>query len=150
VRFDVEKVSSPPIVPAGPGKALLYVSEIFKKAPGEWGDPTLRIGVDGNWVGAVKGNSYFSFSVEPGEHHLCLKWQSHFKKLSREAAFTVLTAEAGKEYYFRARVSYDLGPDYGRNSSNVTGMSIALDPISSDEGQYLVASNPMSVPHLKK
>ena len=133
-----------------PGKALVYISEVFKKAPGEMGDPTLRIGLDGDWVGAVKGNSYFSFNVDPGEHHLCMRWQSHFKRLSREAAFTVFKAEAGKLYYFRALVTYDLGPDYGRNGSNVTGMSITLDPLSSDEGQYLVASIPMSVPHPKK
>jgi len=150
VRFDVEKAPGHPSMQAEPGKALVYISEVFKKAPGEWGDPTLRIGLDGDWVGAVKGNTYFSFSVEPGEHHLCLRWQSHFKRLSREAAFTVLTAEAGKIYYYRALVTYDLGPNYGGNGSNVTGMSINLDPISSDQGQYLVASNEMSVPHVKK
>jgi len=148
-HFDVEKVPSHPSTEVEPGKALVYVSEVFKKAPGELGDATLRIGLDGDWVGAVKGNSYFPFSVEPGEHHLCMRWQSHFKRLSREAAFTVFTAEAGKAYYFRARVTYDYGPDYG-HSGNVAGMSITLDPLNSDEGQYLVASNPMSVPHPKK
>lgn len=150
LRFDVDRVPGNPSAQAEPGKAVVYISEVFKKAAGEWGDPTLRIGLDGDWVGAVKGNSYFSFSVGPGEHHLCMKWQSHFKRLSREAAFTVLTAEAGKLYFFRALVTYDLGPDYGHNGANVTGMSITLDPISSDEGHYLVASNPMSVPHPKK
>ena len=132
-RFDVEKVSGPPITQAVSGKAMVFVSEVFKKATGEMGDPTLRIGIN----------------VEPGEHHLCLKWQSHFKRLSREAAFTVFAAGAGKQHYFRARVTYELGPDNG-HGNNVTGMSITLDPISSDEGQYLVASNPMSVPHIKR
>jgi len=148
-RFDVEKVSGPPITQAVSGKAMVFVSEVFKKATGEMGDPTLRIGVDGEWVGTVKGNSYFSFNVEPGEHHLCLKWQSHFKRLSREAAFTVFAAEAGKQHYFRARVTYELGPDNG-HGNNVTGMSVTLDTLSSDERQYLVASNPMSVPHIKR
>jgi len=150
IRFDVEKTQGNPSMQPEPGKALVYISEVFKKAPGEWGDPTLRIGLNGDWVGAVKGNSYFSFSVAPGENHLCLRWQSHFKRLSHEAAFTVLAAEAGKIYYFRALVTYDLGPNYGGNGSNVTGMSINLDPISTDEGQYLAAHNPMSVPHVKK
>lgn len=149
VQFGVEKVSNHLSAQAEPGKALITISEVFKKAPNELGDPTLRIAVDGEWVGAVKGNSSFSFSVEPGEHHLCVKWQSHFKRLSREAAFMVFTAEAGKVNYFRARVNYDLGPDYG-HAGNVAGMSITLDAINSDEGQYLVGSNPVSIPRQKK
>jgi len=149
VRFDVENQVTRPNLRIEPGKALIVVSEVFKKAPGELGNPTLRLGLDADWVGAVRGNSYFSFSVEPGEHHPCAKWQSHFKRLSREAAFIVFNAEAGKIYYFRARINYDLGPEYGR-SGNIAGMSVTLDAISSDEGKYLIASNPMSVPHPKK
>ena len=150
-QFDVERSPSHPSVQAEPGKALIYISEVFKKAAGEMGgDPTLRVAVDGEWVGAVKGNSSFAFSVEPGEHHLCVKWQSHFKRLSRGAAFTVFTAEAGKPYYFRARVNYDVAPSYGHTGNDITGMSITLDAISPDEGQYLVGTNPISVPRQKK
>src|SRR6266852_2204828 len=58
-QFEVKTVSGQPIAQAEPGKALVYVSEVFKKAPGELGNPTIRIGLDGNWVGAVRGNSYF-------------------------------------------------------------------------------------------
>lgn len=137
VRFDVKTVSSPPSAQVESGKALVYVSEVFKKVPGELGNPTIRVGLDGTWVGALQGNSYLSFTVGPGEHHLCTNWQSHFKRLSREAAFTSFTAEAGKAYYFRARITY-------QSSYGSTVMSLDLDPVNADEGRYLVASNPLS------
>ncbi len=143
-QFEVKTVSGQPNAQPEPGKALVYVSEVFEKAPGELGNPTIRIGLDGNWVGAVRGNSYFSFSVDPGEHHLCTHWQSRFKRLSREAAFTSFNAEAGKAYYFRARISYQSA--YGGSAT----MSLDLEPINDDEGKYLVASNPLSNGQAKK
>lgn len=142
VRFDATTAPGQPASPE-PGKALVYVNEVFKKVPGEWGNPTIRVGLDGNWMGATRANSYIVFSVDPGEHHLCTNWQSHLKRLSREASFTNFTAEAGKTYYFRARVSY-------QTVGTATVMSLDLDPINPDEGQYLVASNPVSTSHPQK
>ena len=142
VRFDALTTSgNPPTLE--PGKALVYVSEVFKKVPGEWGNPTIRVGLDGAWMGATRANSYIAFSVEPGEHHLCTNWQSHFKRLSREAAFTGFTAEAGKSYYFRARIGYE-------TVGTATTMTLDLDPVNPDEGKYLVASNPASTSHPQK
>ena len=54
--------------------------------------------------GADRPDSYLSFSVDPGEHHLCTRWQSHLKQFSDKAAFASLTADPGKIYYFRARI----------------------------------------------
>jgi hypothetical protein len=42
------------------GKALVYFFVDFVTAP------TMRVGVDGQWVGANNGKSYFFFQVEPG------------------------------------------------------------------------------------
>src|SRR5258708_34742986 len=56
-----------------PGKAMIYVAEDSPKAPGELGHATLRVGQDGAWVGATRANSYLSFTVDPGEHHLCTR-----------------------------------------------------------------------------
>jgi hypothetical protein len=82
VRFDaVRTQGNPPVLE--PGKALIYVSEVFKKVPGEWGNPTIRIGLDGAWMGATRANSYVAFSVDPGEHHLCTNWQSSQAPLAR-------------------------------------------------------------------
>lgn len=63
-----------------------------------------KVGMDGNWMGANHGNSYLLFTADPGEHHLCLNWQSVFVVRSRAFAMANFTAEEGKTYYFRARV----------------------------------------------
>jgi uncharacterized protein DUF2846 len=142
VRFDALTTSGAPLT-LQDGKALVYVSEVFKKVPGEFGNPTIRIGLDGAWMGATRSNSYIAFSVDPGEHHLCTNWQSHFKRLSREAAFAGFAAEAGKTYYFRARIGYE-------TVGTATTMTLDLDPVDPDEGKYLVASNPASTSHPQK
>ena len=77
------------------------------------------------------------------EHHLCTNWQSHLKRLSREAAFTGFTAEAGKTYYFSAHVGYE-------SAGDSVAMTLDLQPLNPDEGQYLVASNPVSNSHPQK
>lgn len=54
-----------------PGKARVY----FLQDAGTnmtLGYPTVKLAIDGTWVGANHGNSYFSVSVEPGEHHVCV------------------------------------------------------------------------------
>ena len=121
------------------GKSLVYVVEVFDKDANQIGRPTLRVGMDGKWMGADKSDSYLSFSVDPGEHHLCTRWQSSLKRLSDKLAFAGLSAEAGKTYYFRARIIE-------------SGYNFALDfePVNEDEGKYLVASSAMSVSNPKK
>jgi hypothetical protein len=98
----------------------------------------MKIGIDGAWVGADQHNSYFSVSVEPGEHHVCANRQSHFARINQMAALAHFTAEAGKVYYFRTRT-------FGDKSQAL----LDLDPVDSDQGQYLVASYPLSVAHAK-
>jgi len=62
--------------------------------------PTTRIGVDGTWVGASHGNSYFSFAVAAGVHHLCASWQSLAVIGAQDtSAAPHFTAEAGQVYY---------------------------------------------------
>jgi hypothetical protein len=45
------------------GKPLIYV---VQESPG-----STRVGADGKWIGALKRGTYFSISIDPGEHHLC-------------------------------------------------------------------------------
>ena len=122
------------------GKSLVYVVEVFDKAVNQSGRPTLRVGLDGKWVGADRSDSYLSFSVDPGEHHLCTRWQSRLKRFSDKAAFASLTADPGKVYYFRARIIEG------------TNFNFALDfePVNADEGKYLIASSAPSISHPKK
>jgi hypothetical protein len=68
--------------------------------------PTMRVGLDGAWIGANKGKSYFFFSVDPGDHEVCANWQSGtFKKTAKRIGSAItLKAEAGKVYYLRTQV----------------------------------------------
>jgi len=144
-RFDVKTSSDPaPPVPSDPGKALVYFIEDFHKLPGEWwGDPTMRLGLDGAWIGATKSNSYISFALDTREHHMCVNWQSGAIVPGGYMAFARLNAEAGKTYYYRVQIL-----SAGGAASSAAHINLELaDP---DEGQYLVASSSLSIWHAKK
>ena len=102
----------------------------------------MRIGLDGSWVGANKGKSYFFFSVDPGEHQLCTKWQSSVfqKTAERIGSAVAVTAQAGKVYYFRIQV-------YERSEHDST---VKLEPVETAEGQFLVSSSWFSTSRPKK
>ena len=83
--------------------------------------------MNGAWVGATQHNSYFSISVEPGEHHMCAD-------TGPVIALAHFNAEAGKVYYFRARA-------FGGENQRL----FDFDPLDSDQAKYLIASYPLSV-----
>jgi len=122
------------------GKALVYFIQDIGVINCFGACLTTRIGLDGAWVGANQHNSYFSVSVEPGEHHACASPQSRlYPKPSSKYAGVVLalrhfTAEAGGVYYFRVR--------------SVEAI-FDLDPIDADQAKYLMAYYPLSVSHPK-
>jgi hypothetical protein len=118
------------------GKALVY---FFHDAgtPMMVGYPTVKVAMDGAWVGAQHGNSYFSIPVEPGEHHVCIMLQSSLVAQRFELAH--FTAEAGKVYYYRTRLVMSRSVEL-----------LELDAIDSDQGKYLVATFPLSVSSPKK
>jgi hypothetical protein len=140
-KFDVktDKMQHP-ITAAANGKAVVYFVEDdshFQSTP----KPTTRIGVDGSWVGANHGDSYFYLSVEPGEHHLCASWQSWVGMGSRnKAAAAHFTAEAGGVYYFTVKNSW-------LHESMIMG--IELVPLDSDEGQLLASKFSFSTARAK-
>jgi hypothetical protein len=121
-----------------PGKARVYFVQDIGEVSCLGGCLTTKIGLDGAWAGANQHNSYFSVSVEPGEHHVCANQQSHFSRLSQLVAFAHFTAEEGKVYYFRTRAFGDK-----------TQVLFEIDPIDSDQAKYLIASYPLSVSHRK-
>lgn len=126
-----------------PDKALVFVVEDLGQCKecegGSVGAPLVRVGVDGTWAGAIRGNSYFFFDAAPGEHHLCMNWQSRLSSRADVFAMANLTAEAGKVYYLRVRVF-----------PGEANFSFDLDLVNSDQGKYLVASSPYSVSRPKK
>jgi len=89
---------------------------------------TVRFGMDGAWVGADNGNSYFALSVDPGVHHLCANWQSSLGRFDKDVDLTSFTAEPGKVYYFTAYVTFE--------SRGV--VTFSLTPTNEDEGKYRV------------
>jgi len=132
VNFDVKQQQTQPIYEPQPGKALVYVLQ-------DNAHVTIKVGLDGDWIGANNGNSHFSFSVAPGEHHLCANWQSKMAIYSSLYSLANFTAEPGAIYYFRARVwSFE------------AILFFDLDPINSDEGRYLAATTTLAVSHPKR
>jgi hypothetical protein len=144
VQFETQLTHSQTPLQPEAGKSLVYVVEVFDKVVGQLSHPTLRVGLDGKWVGADKGDSYIAFQTDPGEHHICTRWQSHWKRFRKEAAFAGFTADAGKVYYFRARIT-----EYG-GSGGASNFSLDLEPLNGDEGKYLVASSRVSASQPKK
>jgi hypothetical protein len=119
-----------------PGKAQVY---FFQDAgtPITLGYPTVKFAIDGAWVGANHGNSYFSVSVEPGEHHVCVTLQSSL--VAQRVELAHFTAEADKVYYYRTRLIMSRSVEL-----------LELNSIDSDQGKYLSASFPLSLSSPKK
>ena len=137
-EFKVKTVAAQSQPQPEPGKALIYVIEDFRRASNELGNPTIRLGLDGTWLGATRNKSYLSFSVAPGEHHLCSSWQSQFERLSKLKSFASLDAEAGRTYYYRALITYAGEIAFGQQ------MKLDLAPLDPDEAKYLISSAKMS------
>ena len=132
INFAVKQDQPQPISQPESGKALVYVIQ-------DYGHVTIRVGLDGSWIGANQGNSHFSFSVPPGEHHLCANWQSKMADYSSLYSLANFIAEPGTIYYFRTRVWI-----------SETTLFFDLDPLNSDEGRYLATTTPLAVSHPKK
>ncbi|GAC1635910.1 MAG: hypothetical protein NVS9B14_13770 [Candidatus Acidiferrum sp.] len=136
-QFDVRADKNRhPVASPDAGKALVFVFEDIERGP------TMRIGVDGKWIGANKGKSYFFFSVDPGDHQVCTNWQSGTFKgtAKRFGSAMTLKAEAGKVYYLRIQV-------YERSEHD---HNVKLEPVETAEGQFLTAASAFSTYHAKE
>jgi len=132
VLFDVKTDDSKhPVGQPEDGKALVYFLVDFLNAP------TMRVGMDGKWVGASDGKSYFFFTADPGEHNVCTEWQSStFKKSSERVGEAMhLTFEPGKTYYIRL---------------NFIFQRLQLDLTNEAEAHFLIGSSLYSTSTPKK
>ena len=79
--------------PAQPAdKALIYVLR-----PSMMGNKIQsKLAVDGDWKGVNRGNNYFSFTLDPGEHLFCSLAENH--------SVLKLDVAAGKTYYLQQHV----------------------------------------------
>ena len=122
IKFDVTtKKNQPAPAPPEAGKAQIVLIES--------GRGVARFGMDGAWVGANDGDSYFAVTVTPGEHHLCMSFQlpalAGGKMKEESVRMLSFTAEAGKVYYFEASVGAVGGSmgstTYVHNTGGATG-----------------------------
>lgn len=125
VNFDVvTKKGKSQLPPPAAGKAQVILLENENQMIGPFMHATVRFGMDGAWVGADHGNSYFALEVTPGLHHLCASWQSGFR--GKDVDLTSFTAEPGKDYYFSADVTV----------ASKEVVLFDLSQLNDDKGQY--------------
>ena len=146
VKFDVATKKKQP-VPAGPaaGKVQIVLIETLDGCV-TCGSVTTRFGMDGAWIGANKGSSYSTLDVAPGAHHLCADWQSDFDFLKERVGLIAFTAEAGKTYYFEAKVAivpHQNGT--GAGASSETDRNLTFAQLSDDDGSYRVKAWKLAV-----
>jgi len=140
-EFTVDRDDKQP-APAEPeaGKALVFVVDDYQGALEAAGIPTIRIGLDGNWVGANRGKSYIYFSVDPGDHRLCASGQRDNKAFAHQRTQAHFDAEPGRLYYFRVET-------LDRSGSEST---LELHPLEPQEAKYLIADSNHTVFRPKK
>jgi hypothetical protein len=98
---DTDKTSHP--TPEAPeGKAMVYVLR-----PTMMGNKIqTKLAVDGEWKGVNRGNNYFFFPLDPGEHYVCSKAENR--------SVMTIKVEAGKTYYLQQHIH--MGVMKARNS----------------------------------
>jgi len=135
-----------PAPQAEAGKALVYVFERVKTDDAGFAifGVTTKVGLDGAWAGANSSNSYFFFSVEPGDHRVCTKWQSAVSERSKLASAASFSAGPGKIYYFRTSVR--VFSDHNQRAD----IDLKLEPLDPAEAQILLADSALSRSHPKK
>ena len=109
VTFDVKTEKDQPApAPPADGKAQIVFIETQDKTWGclGCGTPATRFGMDGAWVGANHGDSYFTRRQSRRASIISvLRWQSVLRTdQARCVGMASLTAEAGKVYYFDSAI----------------------------------------------
>jgi len=147
VQFEVKAVDdhAQPLTPDAGKSLLVFVEE--NKVFGA--NATIRLGVDGAWVGATHGAQYFLVQLAPGEHHLCASMQNKIFGMGNQEHYVgveTINAEAGKVYYYGAVVGSEVtgvsGNSTSVNSTNTLTVQYSL--LSEDEGKYRVKAGKLA------
>lgn len=141
-KFEVKPSKTPHTAGPEAGKALVYFIE--EDLNTEFVTHTSRAGIDGEWMGATYGSSYFYFTVDPGVHHLCATTQIGEETEDVLTAVAHFTAEAGGVYYFEMKNISMI------NGSKSYTNDATLFPLDSDEGKYLISHLSLMTSHQKK
>jgi hypothetical protein len=147
VSFDIQlqKNAPAPAIPEA-GKGQVIFVEKSQKPPtigclsaGVSCNDVTRFGVDGGWVGATKGNSYFTISLEPGVHHVCAV-------VGKEVEAQPLTVEVGHAYYFQVEYKAE-GRQYGTASepNYQVEKNVRFSMLNEDQGKYRIKASALSI-----
>lgn len=93
--------------------------------------------------GANKGKSYFTYSIEPGEHHVCVDQQSVSGKIRQAVSMDSFIADPGHVYYYQIKITID-------KSYQPTRFSLDLVPLNADDGEYQAKLANLATPIPKK
>jgi hypothetical protein len=132
VDVAVQKPSSAPPAANATTATLVFVQRLGESCIG---CSVTRVGLDGAWIGANKGASFFSVTAAPGEHHVCAFWEAPGARTENKVELTELEALAGQIYYFQI----EIGP---RSTGE---FAMRLKPIAADMGAFLVSQSKQSV-----
>lgn len=149
VKFDVTATKGQP-APSAPGAGLaqiVFIGTVVKEnlAFCVGCDVLTRLGLDGAWVGANKGNTYFSYDVTPGVHHVCTNWDSRLAFLANKIGVASFTAEPGNVYYFQAKILMKME----NLDTAQMDQRLNLVALNEDEAKYLmkISEQSTSKPH---
>ena len=139
IRFAVSAAPSSFVVPVSHDQAKVYF--IGHTLKGSFSGPVIRLGIDGRWVGAVKGSTYIVIPVMPGTHHFCAQVQGRGADgyFGSDVALNVFTLHSGESHY----LAID-SPD------DVSLGVLTLDALNADEAKLLIALSRQAVPHQKE
>lgn len=127
IKFDAKQEKDNPGLPAlADGKALI----IFVETPpsSKWVSK-VRFGIDGSWVGATKGESYFTVIVDPGKHDFCASAEVPSQMTKTFTKMASMTIEAGKVYYLEAAINV-----IGGGNAGIAAFDFAQ--LSEQDGKY--------------
>jgi hypothetical protein len=93
--------------------------------------PVSRFAVDGAWVGADKGASYFTIAVPPGTHEVCASRQSGIALERENVGALRVEAQAGKTYFLAFRIKREAVGNATMQvaATGVPGSSMATKPL---------------------
>lgn len=136
-RFDIKTEKDHPL-PGAPEAGQATIVVLGVKVEHAIGQPSYRYGMDGAWIGATKGDGYFTVTVPPGDHHFCAQWQSSIKAAAKNIGLLSLKTEAGKTYYvqFAIRSVVTGVSGMGNNVSAVGEMHPEFIVLNEDEGKF--------------
>ena len=105
----------------------------------------MKIGADGEWLGATQGNSVAAFTLPTGNHHFCIEWQTRFKHYRQQLTqFYDLETSPGMIYYLRVH------PDIDYSFANEQRPSLSVSVPNKDEALHLLSEFPEAKSSAKK